>query len=430
MIPCPSANAAAQGKIMADVGSGLFINHSKSSFEGAMIGIFRATYSPDGKYVAFLGSSAHNISQIQISIFDAKTWSLIKSIPFAESGLSVSEAGLSFSHDSHYLAFGITKVSILRVSDWSISQNIIGPYARGDYAAGLVQALTFSPDGRKIVILYSSAFWPLTVEVRNPKEASDLEQAALLSIRASKTPEFTRQAVIMAFDTRTGEPVFSNRLSAGTGNSDTVLASSAILYSPDGSKLISAGKSFKHMGPGNIPETDIFATLYNGTSGAYIGSIHNMHTDVITALAVSSEGKYFFTGTNSGEYASVYDPHLKSLKNIEVMDGIRKWDINSGHQIAEIGPVFGPVKALKINRENKIGIYCNNNLKSRDIVTTFDILSGEKIKSYGIDHDVRGRFMSCAISPDGKIVVVPELRQTLGGGMKSDEINIIRLGDK
>jgi len=395
--------------------------------DSALTATFRAAYSSDGKYIAFIGSSPSDISHLQVCVYDAKTWNVLKIISLADSGFSVSEAGLAFSPDNSYLAFGLTNLFVWRVSDWTLSKTFVGPYIRGKFAAGNIQSLAFSPDGRHIAVLYSNMFWPPTVLVRTPEESGALQQSTLLSIRSNRIPEFTRGAAIIEFDVNSGNQVFQRKISDSASNDGTSIGANKIVFSNDGRQIITAGRAYKTRGLGIPPDTNSFVLIIDSNNGRFINVINDVHSDILTAMTVTRDGKALLTGTNTGQSATIYNSKINSYESIVIKDGIRKWSLEFDSKTADFGPVNGQVREIYMSEDGKKILVCHNNLLSDAIITVWDAESGNEIKSYRLGRNVKTHFMACAISPDGRTVVVPELRQLIGGGMRPDRINIIHV---
>ncbi len=421
-----STTPAAEGNAMNNGPPDQVVTPPQFKIESAISSTFRAAYSPDGKSVAFIGSSLDDVSIIQICVYDTKSWNLLKVIPFSKGGWSITDAGISFSPDSAYLAFGVTQIFIWKISDWTLSRVIDGPYARGDYAAGNVQGLAFSPDGRGLAVLYSAMFWPPTAEVRTPERAGALEQAALLSRRSKKIPDFTRDAVVMAFDLSTGAMRFATKLSESPAGDSLSIGTSKISYASNGASIVASGRSLKPMGLGVPPDQDVFLATLNSDTGVYERFIHGIHADIATTFALDDVNNNVFTGTNTGTYNSIYNPSVAVYQNSLVSDDIRQWDMVRGRQVGHFGPIGGPIKGIYLSPDRKRLVACQNDLNSDATVRVWDAETSLNIKSYRINHDVRGRFLTCLMSPDGNTIVLPELHSVkLGGNVSPDIINVL-----
>lgn len=126
----------------------------------------------------------------------------------------------------------------------------------------------------------------------------------------------------------------------------------------------------------------------------------------LTAIAVSPDGKYVATGTNTLSKSGTLNPFTKKYDLIDNKDPIRLWDLSTGSKVMEYGPLRGAVKSLSFSPNSKLLVSCQNDLEKNETVWLWDVTSGqliERVMTPRSSHE----FFGCALSPNGKLIAFP-----------------------
>ena len=388
--------------------------------DAGLFSVFRATFSPDGRYVAFLGSRPEEPSHFAVTIYDSRSWRRVWMLPISTvRPFGDFEGGLAFSPDGQFIAAGIARISVWRLRDGALVNTIDGPYARGDFAAASLQGLTFDPDGRHLAALYSFVFWPQTVMVRTREDGVDLMEQAKRDIQLGKQDFVTREPVVMEFDAHTGAQLFSTKLYASTPNRGNAKAMATIAYTPDGASIVASGAEYPPRGSTAPQQSDVFVAFIRHGSGDLVRSIHNVHADMLTDFAISPKSDTIVTATSTG--ASVYTGTLATVQN---NDNVRTWRMSTGAKLDEFGPIHGPVKAIRVSSDGSRIVSCQRESDTQSVVKVWSIANKALVGSYPPPHHIP-EFIICAISPDGHTVVVPESGRLQAGHARPDRLMII-----
>lgn len=393
---------------------------------GSLFTIIRATYSPDGRYVAFLGSRPAQPSSFAVDIYDAHGWRLVETfaVPTMAS-FGTFDGGLSFSPDSQYIAFGMDKLFIRRIADQSLSIEIDGPYSHGDWAAAGLLGLDYSPDGSSIAVLYNDVFWPAGKAVNTRADAVAIMENARASLFAKENPVTTREPVIMAFDVRSGKSKFSAKLYGINVQRYSVTPTASIAYTRDGFHIIASGLEYPPIGSRDGEKFNIFLAFLRSDNGKLDHSILDVHAGLVTAFSTFLDGRTIATGTSTGLKVQSYDAVTHSKREITNQDNIRIWDIPSGRHLRELGPIHGPTKKILVPADGRRVISCQPDESDGSVVKIWSLEDGQLLGSYGLSHEIHNQFFTCAISPDGHTVVVPELGKGLAGRALPDKLHVM-----
>ncbi|PKN64854.1 MAG: hypothetical protein CVU52_11325, partial [Deltaproteobacteria bacterium HGW-Deltaproteobacteria-10] len=292
-------------------------------------------WSSDGKSIATAGESK------QITIWDASTMSIRHQLKQDWSSSAVDN--ITFSPDSRYVASGLRIVNVWKVTDGTLQATLVAPHVIPDMPQGIViESLHFSPNGKILVVTYC-----------HDKEIMIAYRTDNWQIAWSYVPQ-----KYTYFQT-------------------------PLVFTPDDNNVI--------IGVGEVGSNLRFLPkilILNTASGKYLRSIDKIHIDKPTALAISSDGKWVATGTETGS----------KTNGIENKDPVRLWNIETGKLIKEL-PVKCAVKSLAFSRNGKFlfGAKCDTHM-ARLTLAVWDIESGELVQ------EVRNSYLpnSLAVSPDGK----------------------------
>jgi WD40 repeat protein len=404
------AGATTRGKVspIMSAESKNNLDNSHSTHAINLFSVFKAAFSPDGKYIAFLGSDIKDRSLLKICVYDAKNWKLIKTLPVGRGGLSIYDGGLSFSRDGKYLAFGTSKIFLWKIQDWALLLTINGPFEKGDYAAGKVQDLAFDPSGHELSVLYDEVFWPPINDVMTRAKSNELQDAARSSLQAKIEPTITREPVLMAFDIASGRRLFSSQVSDGSAKHGNVRTTNKIIYNADGSQIMTSGLEYNPRFTSDSFEFHTFIAFIDSKSGNFLRSIRNIHSDIPTDFEYSSAANYLATGTSTGRDISKYNYKTGAMNNIGNIDGIKLWDSETGRELGQLGPLNGPVKFLHFSPNGQVLVSCQIDAKSGKVVTVWNTRTMKLIRSLELsDRNNGANILACALSPDGKTLVVP-----------------------
>lgn len=294
--------------------------------------VLQLAFSPDGKNVASAG-----LGSDPLSVWDVGTRTG-QPVPGAETEKAAMSVGYSRSGDR--LVAGLVDGRALM---WdTATMKTVGPPLTLP-GTDPAYAVAFSPDGSKVAVLQSNAL------------DSTAEGAG-------------RHGLVTFHDAKTGEPVPGEMHLGG--------AAVNLVYTPDGTKLVTAG-------------TSGYLQIWDSSSNAPIGEPFAFPQDVgIASIDVSPDGKLVATGAADS--------------------GIRFWDIASGKPVGQnlVGH-SGGVNAVRFSPDGTL-------LASAGMDKTIRLWDVRTRQPYGqplTGHDAA--VGALAFSPDGKTLVSGSRDKTL-----------------
>lgn len=312
-------------------------------------GVTTVAMSPNGREV-----SAGGILSPTISVWDVETGAPIRVLK----GLKGSTQALAYSSDGRFFAAGrgmITSADtcafVFQAGTDTILQRLQPPpivTRDAPKGVGMVESLQYSPDSQFLAVGFvGGAIGIFEAETGNLKEAFHAPTAI-----------------------------------------DGPLA-----YSPRG-RYLAISERIKS-------EEDIFPRhvihLFDVTTGG-IRKTFSGHTDLVTALAFSSDGRYLASGGNIGVVRGAVDK--KNNKGVvhRNEDPIRIWDVETGEIVKELVGHRGAVRSVTFADSGRTlvsGSYDKT-------VRIWDIESADNVATLTAHHDLIG---SIAVNQDGTSLV-------------------------
>lgn len=311
--------------------------------------------------------------RLHVLIFDAKSKRLIHQLPITFTQAS-SEPIVTYSPDGRYLAAGREMVNIFAADTGERIRFIRGPY-QGEQSNNIL-SMVFSPDSQSLTIAYAHHWF------EKEKVAKD---------------------VLATYDVTTGlqrwaaiAPDYRSRSHYSTN----------LVYSPNG-KTIFVGRGSLLPYPEQVRTGEPFSyytfiDYFDSRTGHLIQSITPVHAMFSKALAISPDGRYLVSGTNTGANKSRKRPHTDQWDYIDNQDPVKLWDVKT-HKLVRQYPINHSVKALAISPDGRY-LAVHHNLK----VALFDFNSGRLLQTVELPGR-RGFSLSLQLgfSPDSKILAIP-----------------------
>lgn len=300
-------------------------------------------WCPDGRWIATTGPNYED----KVTVWDSATLSIRQQLDQGDNGHGGDN--LTFSPDSKYLASGLSTVNVWNVVDGTLLTTLIAPHITPGIPQDVeIVSLRFSPDGKMLVVVYGG----------------DKE-------------------IVIAYRTDNWEIAWSYEPQKRTHFSLTPL-----VFTPDDKYLI--------LGVGEVVGSNIDdirwmakILLLDAATGKFLRSIDNIHTANPKALAISPDGKFVATGTNTGDIDSRWYP--KGNK-----DPIRIWNLETGKLVKEL-PVTCAASSLAFSRDGKYlyGAKCDS---ANLTLAVWVMESGEMVQEVKNNPGP----LSLSVSPDGK----------------------------
>lgn len=306
--------------------------------------VMRLAWHPNGQEFAVIDNRLH------ILIFNANSKRLIREIPTAFLRGS-NEPVIAYSPDGRYLAAGKNLIQLFDAQTGMAIRNFVPPTPQDPGGRGLFSttSIAFSPDSQSLAAAYD-LYWLKDEE--KPKEA-----IAIYGVMSGK-----QHSVV-------GAPIFHSNSHFSTN----------IVYTPDG-KCVLAGRSSllpydEQVKTGEPFRYFTFIDYIDSQTGKFSQSITSIHTMGPTALAISPDGRYVASGTNTGANESMSLPNSDKDVYINNQDAVKLWDVKTRQLVREY-PTQYKVWALAISPDQRY-LAVHNNLK----IVLFDFATGEYLQT-------------------------------------------------
>jgi len=364
--------------------------------------IHKVAWSYDGKFFAVIGvikkGGSYGENTHGIAVFDARTKKLIKLFPIKKSGVAFGD--VAFSPDGKYLAGGTGVITLWDVKSWSVVRDIEGPYSRGK-ASGGVDGLAFGRDSKSIAVIYESVVFPESLP-----EGKDLERFLQTNKGNQNIPVSWLQA-IMVFDVEKDirtllivQPERTSELG--------VMFAKKVSYSDDGKYLITSRTELRKPTKDDKRVERSFVEFRNPKTGEIKKEIKDVHVMGVTALSVSSDGKYIATGTSTTDRYSMRDETNNGWVYVDNRDPVKLWNATTGELAAQLGPIGGGVVALNFLRNSDFVVSCQADIQNKATISVWDVAKAGLVKSIETPNS-GSEIYSCAVSPEGGSIVAPVL---------------------
>lgn len=324
-------------------------------------------WHPNGQEFAVIDYIGH------IAIFNVRTKRFIRRLPKSSSP-DFWKRSLAYSHDGRYLAMtGLSIICIFDAQTGKAVRDIVDVPVSGQGA--WVSSLIFSPDSRFLAASYRGWF-------------AD-------GVLAKDT--------LAVYPVKAGDAVFTYRPSRYHSTSHI---STNVLYSVDGKQLFlgraslppfaeseKTGEPFRYFN---------FIDYIDSQTGELIESITPVHTMDITALALSPDGCYIASGTDTGEQYNARHLSPGKWEAIHNKDPVKLWDIRTRRIVREY-PVLKAVEALAISPDGHY-LAVHHNLQ----IAIFDFVTGKHLQTVELGGKPGASLsQALAFSLDSKILAIP-----------------------
>jgi WD40 repeat protein len=312
-------------------------------------------WSQDGKWIATAGVS------LPVTIWDADTLSIRHNLDqgFRGGGLN----NVTFSPDSQYLASGLSTVNMWKVADGSLHATLIAPHVTPGTPQRIgIESLRFSPDGRMLAVAYTGE-----------KQIVIAYRIADGKIAWSYEPK------------RTLEPQRKGSLPLKT----------PLAFTPDGKRVVLG--TVEYGGEDVNLRTLARILLLDAESGAFLHSIDDIHVGAPTALALSPDGQWVATGTDTGWKNQTVNRKAHQVVTVDNKDPVRIWNIETGKLVREL-PVLSKVRYLTFSQDGKYLFGAKDEVNTHLTLAVWNVASGKMVQ------EIRNNPgpMGLAVSPDGK----------------------------
>lgn len=373
--------------------------------------VYRVAWSPDSRHFAVIGSKGSGDGKIySVSVYDANTNKVIKTHPIKQPGSIAGD--IAFSPDGKYLAAGIGVITLWDAHTWQPVRDIEGPHERR-FVGGRVDSLAFSPDGKSLSVLYKSVTWPETVIIRTREEAAvwaKKEEAAkkdgTYSEKLAQGEILSHLPTVMAFDVETKKRSFVQVAGMNPMSGQFGRFTANLVYTVNGQYLLVSRRELHKLKPGEHHQEETFLEFRDPHTGQIVKEREGLHAMGLTAIAVSPDGKYVATGTNTLSKTSILNPFTKNYDLIDNKDPVRLWNLASGEKVMEYGQLRGAVKALAFSPNGNLLVSCQTDLEKKETLWLWDVASGQLIERVTTPRSGH-EFFHCAMSPNGRFVAFP-----------------------
>lgn len=319
-------------------------------------------WSPDGQRLAVQGYSP------LVTVFDAKGNQVpMYDVPSAKG--SPGHANVAYSPDGRLLAAGLHDVFIWDATTGHLLRKIAGPVLDLSRRMSSTIRFAFSPDSKHLAVAYA---------IREQRKSPPIQ--------------------VSLYDVSTANTIWTIELTDQNGAQNIW---TPIVFTPDGKNIVFATSE-----PRPSPtewETQSAIVVLNAQTGERAKVIEKIHSNYPTALALSNDGRFVATGTDTGATYSRESLTYHVTHNLTVEDPVRVWDLNTGKLMKEL-PVrhrpwslaFSPDGTYLVSGTN-VGGFPRGRIELR----VWKWASGELVQLLEIPSPGDAPF-SMAFSPDGK----------------------------
>jgi WD40 repeat protein len=220
-----------------------------------------------------------------------------------------------------------------------------------------VKALRFSPDGRMLIVAYKGVW-----------------------------------QIVIAYWIADGKIAWTYEPQRTIGGP---LLTTPLVFTPDGKSVVLA--TGERGGPDfNLRHLSRILFL-DAASGEFLRSIDDIHVSHPRALALSRDGKWVATGTETGTKSQTTNLKTHQTVTLDNKDPVRIWDMETGKLAREL-PVHSYVWSLAFSGDGKYLFGAKSQIHTRLTMAVWDVESGKMVQEIRNTHTPLG----LAVSPDGK----------------------------
>ncbi|VVE30643.1 hypothetical protein PAQ31011_03649 [Pandoraea aquatica] len=281
--------------------------------------------------------------------------------------------GLAYAPDGTRLIVGVVDVHVFRIADGeALSTYVNEPTVNGHAAP--VKQMALSPDGKVLAIDYLA----LTGDGKNqlPERLRLIDAATGATLREIDLD---------------GRHVSTDMVFSADSQS-LRFAGSETLLDREGKRRIgffSQRTIVQEVGVGVVTQKTI---------------ARDIHTMSPTALAISRDGRFAFTGTDTGAIHDTLDQGTGKWVHTENSDPIRMFAVSDGRLMQTFSPISGKVVSLMISASGETLVSCQFDVKTSQTVTVWDVRTRTARYSFATPGKSRGPSV-CALSPDEKHLI-------------------------
>lgn len=347
--------------VRSDRGAVIEVERSASSQGKTLTSV---AWSPDGRFIATAGDAP------ETQVWSAESLAIVRRLPAGPKGLSAAtQHTVAFSDGGTLLAAGDLFATLWRTATWLPKVELIGPSLTHPRPFG-IKSLAFSGDGRLVIVAYQTLREPSTItafRLSDGTEAWTYHLEPVIGI-----PRITTSLVVIPG---------RNEVAFGTGESRS-------------------------------QEQDIGVTrlariiILDARSGSVARSIERVHVEAPTALALSPDGRWLASATDTGHVEYTLNVKNGTRSTLDNRDPIRIWSVASGSLVKELltharswALAFSPDGRFLIAGQSPEVRGAPNQLG------VWSVESGERVQSLPIPSDVLVAF-GMAFSPSGKELAV------------------------
>lgn len=371
----------------------------------ALHGVTRMAFSHDGHLLAFLGYASVASTQASVTVFDARSRQLIRSLPVANaSGVLILKGGIAFSPDDSRLAFGAKEITVWDVGSWTVVAQVPGPFANGPFAADDLLGLAYTQDGQRIIAAYGRVWGPGDIKVWGRDDVVTLSTAARLARRNGQIPAAFQHPEVDVMDATTGMALKRIPIVRTGARGDHSLITSGLAVSEDGRAAYVALSDWE--GLTATPPPRIMVARADLDHGQVSIIYERRQDDDFTALAVSSDQSSFATGEMVGNKHG-WRAEDGTWVSHETTDPVRIWNTSDGSLSSQLGPPIGAVRQLAFLQGRK-GVFACQSSGKNNLMAVWDTKTRSMSASLNVETP-RVTAASCVVSPSGlqAVLTVP-----------------------
>ena len=273
---------------------------------------------------------------------------------------------IAYSPDGRYLAAGATVISLFSASTHQALGSIITNSLPEERHPGVID-LVFSPDSQNLAIAYRG-YW--TDKTTLPTDA--------LTVYALSSGRWQFISKILPFHSKSD-------------------LSTNLVYTLDGRTLLVGRWSLlpytEREKTGKPSQYFTFIDYFDSQTGGVKRSITPVHIMRPTAIALSPDGQFLATGTNTGDISG----------SIHNKDPVKLWNLATGQVMREYPIHGGGVRALAISPD---GRYLAVHQVQK--ILLFDFASGRHLHTVVLPGEPGFAFsLQLVFHPNGKLLAIP-----------------------